>query len=269
MSSNEQKERWPMTTQQKACEERSVAALYKDDEVAESYIQQRFHWSWSRLLHNAQVAEVNRVIQTSQPRRVLEVAPGPARITTEVRGVTQGVMIEYSEEMLRLAKHRLTQAGCASVWDVRHGNAFELDQLQEHFDVAFTFRFIRHFQSEERARLYHGFRTCLHPHGLLVFDVVNEVMRDRLETQQPQKNPQELDVYDVTYSADAFRREMLEHGFEVVSMQPVLRHFLLQAWVSYKLDRRLGRWASRLVQALEAIPAAHSLEWIAVCRKMR
>src|SRR4029450_11663710 len=134
-----------MKTASKACAERSVAALYKDNEVAESYIQQRFQWSWSRLLHNTQVTEVNRVIRAYAPDRVLEVAPGPARLTTEIQGVKHGVMIEYSEEMLRLAKRRLALAGCANVWDVRHGNAFELGHLREQFDLSFTFRFIRHF----------------------------------------------------------------------------------------------------------------------------
>jgi hypothetical protein len=36
---------------QRASDEHSVASLYKNIEVAETYIQKRFSHSWSRLLH--------------------------------------------------------------------------------------------------------------------------------------------------------------------------------------------------------------------------
>jgi len=53
-----------MVPVEEACEEHSVAALYQDAEVA----------------------------------------PGLARLTTEIRGVTNGVLVEYSYEMLAEAK---------------------------------------------------------------------------------------------------------------------------------------------------------------------
>ena len=74
-----------------AYEEQHVASLYQDSAVAENYIQQRFTFSWGQLLHQKQVAEVNRIIRTSQPASILEVAPGPARLATELHGVRRGV----------------------------------------------------------------------------------------------------------------------------------------------------------------------------------
>src|SRR5213594_1107015 len=94
----------------RASDTQGVAALYQDVEVAESYIQKRFSHSWSRLLHQKQVAEVNRVLQSWQPASVLEIAPGPARIAADLRGIRWGLMLDSSAEMLALAKQRLTAA---------------------------------------------------------------------------------------------------------------------------------------------------------------
>lgn len=66
-----------------AREEQTVAALYKDTETAETYLQKRFKYSWSRLLHRKHVVEVNRVLAGVRPENILELAPGPARVATE------------------------------------------------------------------------------------------------------------------------------------------------------------------------------------------
>ncbi len=256
-----------MQHERSACEEQHVASLYQDSAVAENYIQQRFAFSWGQLLHQKQVAEVNRIIRTYQPASILEVAPGPARLATELHGVRRGVMLEYSEEMITLAKRRLEMAGQASRWDIRHGNAFELEHLQDQFDLLYTFRFIRHFHAADRERLYRGMRACLNPGGVLMFDVVNRVMREKLEAQNTQKSPDELDVYDVTYSQGEFGREMAAHGFAVLSLRPVIQQFFLQRWVSCTFDHRIRSLSLAMVQVCEVLPSQHPLEWIAVCRK--
>ena len=177
-----------MVPVEEACEEQSVAALYQDAEVAGTYVEQRFARSWTRLLHDKQVAQVNQAIETYQPELVMEVAPGPARLTTEIRGVTNGVLVEYSHEMLAEAKQRLEQAGVGSIWDVRHGNAFELKVQNIQCDFLYTFRFIRHFHEEDRTRIYQNIRTCLKPGGLLMFDVVNRTVREKRDARN-RNNP--------------------------------------------------------------------------------
>ena len=251
-----------------ACEERSVASLYQNTEVAETYVNKRFAFSWSQLLHETQAAQINRVIRESQPAMVVEVAPGPARLTTEVRGIRKGVLIEYSQEMLLQAKHRLEAAGLNSLWEVRHGNAFNLEEQQIQCNFLYTFRFLRHFKQEDRGRLYRGIHGCLKYHGLLMFDVVNRTVRQKLDAKRRSKPAGTLDVYDVTYSADEFNQEMDDHGFEVLSLVPVIRHFSFQSWISYTLDHRIGKSAHNLVRFLECLPSSTPLEWIALCRKM-
>jgi len=251
-----------------ACEEQSVAGLYQNTEVAETYVDKRFTLSWSQLLHETQAAQINRVIRESQPEMVVEVAPGPARLTTEIRGIRKGVLIEYSQEMLVQAKQRLGAAGLNSLWEVRHGNAFNLEEHPIQCNFLYTFRFIRHFKQEDRGRLYRGIHGCLKYHGLLMFDVVNRTVRQKLDAKRRSKSAGELDVYDATYSADEFNQEMDDHGFEVLSLVPVIRHFSFQSWISYTLDHRIGKRAHNLVRFLECLPSSTPLEWIALCRKM-
>lgn len=251
-----------------AMQESTVKALYQDTAVSEKYIQDRFTWAWSRHLHRTQVAALNALIGEHRFASILEVAPGPARLTTDLVGVQSGVMVEASEAMLSVARDRLKQRGLSAIWDVRHGNAFELDALGRTFDFAYTFRFIRHFEERDRRRLYAQLAGRLNLRGLLVFDVVNRPTREAVDRKYGGAPKTELPVYDVTYLESEFRAEMAANGFEVLSMKPVLRCFLLQAALSYKLQSRIPALADGLVKALEYVPAKNPLEWIAVCRKI-
>jgi 2-polyprenyl-3-methyl-5-hydroxy-6-metoxy-1,4-benzoquinol methylase len=257
-----------MASEHSARDEQSIAALYQDIEVAETYIRKRFSHAWSRLLHRKQVAEVNHVIHAWHPESVLEIAPGPGRITTELQGIRRGMLLEYSETMLALAQRRLATAGLTDVWELRHGDAFELDRLQCQFDFVYAFRFIRHFQQSDRVRLYHGIAACLSRQGLLMLDVVNRTVKQKLDAKQPSRPHGELDVYDETYSPETFRQEMQTHGFEVLRLVPVMTHFAPQSSISYRLDHRFPTVSDLLVCMLEKVPSTQPLEWVALCRKV-
>jgi ubiquinone/menaquinone biosynthesis C-methylase UbiE len=251
-----------------AQDEQSVRALYEDLQVAETYIRQRFGHPWGRLLHKKQVAEINKVIQKTRPETVLEIAPGPARLATELTGVSHGVMLDNSAAMLSLAKRRLQDAGRGHLWQVKQGNAFELQQLDQQFNFVFTFRFIRHFRLDERARLYGAIEACLRPEGLLMFDVVNKAIRDQVDARNPRKPDDELDVYDETYGPDSFRREIEQYGFKILYLTPVLNHFLIQSWISQRLGQRLTSVSSAFIHSIECVRSHQPLEWIALCQKV-
>ncbi len=280
------------TADHQARHESSVKTLYQDTKVAEDYIQDRFTWSWSRLLHDRQVRILNATIRKHGIRQALELAPGPARITTQVAGIERGVAVEASAEMLAVARRRIREKGLEKVWEFREGNAFDLSSVEETFGLVYTFRFIRHFADEERERLYREILSRLAPSGLLVFDVVNRPVTEELRanrharaSQTPQRgtgreesadrdtaktDPVEyrsLPVYDALYTEDEFRAEMDAFGFDVVSMRPILRHFDLQAWISYRGDKRLRPLSSLAVRFLEVMPGGAPLEWVAIVRK--
>ncbi len=256
-----------MTKTDSADKEESVSVLYQDTAVASSYIKQRFEFTWSELLHRTQVDVVNRCIASLAPQKVLEVAPGPARLTTDINGVSAGTLVEYSEQMLEVARQRLAEVGKEGNWTLLHGNAFELSQYGDGFDLLYTFRFIRHFDVEDRARLYRQMSEVMAPGGTLIFDVVGRAVRDALDAQAGKKPDENLDVYDARYSLGEFSGEMDEFDFDVVEMRPVLKHFGLQSNISYKLDRRIRGLAKALIGGLELLPSSAPLEWVAVCRK--
>lgn len=255
------------TTDQQARHESSVKTLYQDTKVAEDYIQDRFTWSWSRLLHDRQVRLLNASIRRHGAQAALELAPGPARLTTQVEGLERGVAVEASAEMLEVARRRIEEKGLDKVWDFREGNAFDLSSIEETFDLVYTFRFIRHFELEERKRLYREVSARLKPTGVLIFDVVHRAVAERQRAKRGSGDEEGLPVYDALYTEEEFRVEMDASGFEVVSMHPTLRHFELQVWISHRGDSRIRSLSNLLVRFLEMIPGPQPLEWVAVVRK--
>jgi SAM-dependent methyltransferase len=247
---------------------RSVAAIYESGAVAGSYLEKRMRFSWQRVLHERQVAVLNAAVSAHRPAHVLEVAPGPARLSVELKGITRGTMVENSAEMIAIARERLRSHGLEHLWTIEQGDAFDLGASlgDTRFDFAYTFRLIRHFREQERARLYAQLHGQLAPGGLLMFDVVNATVRARIDAAAP-KPADELPVYDADYSEQSFIDEMARNGFEVLSMTPVIRHFMVQAALSHKLDHRLPGLAPHLVRAVERIPSTQPLEWVALMRK--
>lgn len=249
-----------------AQKEESVKSLYQDDKVAENYIKERFSWAWSRLLHETQVRVLNQVLREHHLETALELAPGPARIAPDLRGLKSGLMVEASEPMIEVARRRLAAKGLDRIWEIRHGNAFDLASVERKFDFAFTFRFLRHFEDGDRQRLYREIAGRLNPSGWLVFDVVNRPVRERLDARQAPSQGA-LPVFDVTYTAEEFRREMAANGFEVVELHEVIRHIDVQSWLSCTVGPRSSWLAWNLVRLMEMVPTPNPLEWVAVCRK--
>ncbi|MBZ0266739.1 class I SAM-dependent methyltransferase [bacterium] len=249
-----------------ARDERAVKELYQDETVAKQYIDERLKHAWWRHLHEVQVGEINRVIADHAPADILEIAPGPARLAPDVRGVTKGLMVEASPQMIEVARSRLADAGLTNVWDIVEGNVFDLSPLERQFDFVFTFRLIRHFDAGERTRIYEQVASRLKPGGFFLFDMVNGVTRTRLDRKEGKGDG--LDVFDATYTgAEDIRMEMEASGFELVSLKNALNHFDLQSFLSYKLDDRFFSPVLSLVRMLDGIPATHPLEWVALFRK--
>jgi ubiquinone/menaquinone biosynthesis C-methylase UbiE len=257
-----------MTPNMAANSESSVASLYSNEAVAATYIQTRFSSPWGKLLHTSQVRQINHVIRDHQPHTIIEIAPGPARIAVDLTGVRHGLMLDSSEEMLKLAKHRLSSAGMESLWELHQHNAFDLESLHLQCDLLYSFRFIRHFDTSERARLYQAIYGSLMPRGLFMLDVVNRHVRQRLDLKYGLPSEHGLKVFDATYSPEEFRHELTPYGFEVLSLTPVLRCFEIQSRISYMMDHYLPTFANLIVRMLERVPLQHPLEWVALCQKL-
>jgi 16S rRNA A1518/A1519 N6-dimethyltransferase RsmA/KsgA/DIM1 with predicted DNA glycosylase/AP lyase activity len=80
--------------------EKAIQDSYASADVAANHVRQRFASDLYRLLHDREVAAVQRLIDQVQPERVLEIAPGPGRLTREMRPSGSLICLEYNEGMI-------------------------------------------------------------------------------------------------------------------------------------------------------------------------
>ncbi len=234
-----------------------IRGAYADTRTAEDYVDRRFTSAWGSLLHQVQVRVVNDTIRTYGVKRVLEIAPGPARLSREVSGFERGYLCEFNDSMLQVAKRRL--AGAASRWTMVRGDAFALPfTAAAKLDLVYSFRFIRHFETAVRASLYRQIHSVLRDGGLFVFDAVNlKIRRQQNET---------LPIFDATYELDELKQELVQHGFTPLSSTDVIRHMSWQQRIQILVGPRhdpLARW---MIRSLERVPG-EPLEWVMVCSK--
>lgn len=237
--------------------------------TAEEYVDRRFASTWGAVLHEAQIAVLNDAIGRHGIRRVLEIAPGPARLSHAVTGFDRGCLCDANASMLSVARRRLLQA-CQSgersptdgQWHLVQCDAFRLP-LAGTFDLIYTFRFLRHFRKQDRQALYGEIRSRLKVGGLFICDAVN------VEVSLPtrlREGDGSYPIYDELYRRDELVRELATEGFTVLSLTDLIRHFTLQGWLQVYVGPRSHRLAKGLIQLLEWIPGP-PLEWVVVCQK--
>jgi SAM-dependent methyltransferase len=237
--------------------ELEIQSAYRDVSVAERYVQKRFSDELNRLLHDRQVAAVQRAIDQLNAARVLEIAPGPGRITRHIQPRGSLVCLEYNEGMIERGR----QACDAAIQWVR-GNAFDLP-FAAGFDLVYSFRFLRHFHRADRDRLYAQIRRVLRPGGGFLFDAVNARVSRPLREAQPENYP----IYDKLYDLGELRQELTQAGFEPIRIKPVQKWYGCQYCSQVFLGPR-ANWMNRLIiRTLELLPRRQGLEWIVLCRR--
>jgi len=238
-----------------------IRDAYRDEQVADEYVERRFREPVGALLHARQVAYITRTLTGLKPRRVLELAPGPARLTTDVAPACgiRPVLIDASAQMLATARRRLGAGGTS--WPLVQGDAFRLP-FGSVFDCVYTFRLIRHFEQEDRSRLYAEIARVLRPGGTLIFDAVNEDVSAPIRRRDPAAHKH----YDALFRPDALRSELAAVGFSVVELHGVQRRYPLLAGLQVLVaprSRLLARSAMEVVDRTGGAP----LEWIVNCRR--
>jgi SAM-dependent methyltransferase len=235
-----------------------IRDAYKKQAIAASYFQTRFANELMGLLHGQQVDVVQRIFDQQRPFASLEVAPGPGRITRDLKPTGRLICLEYNSEMIREGK-----AACKNNAHWIRGDAFQLP-FQNEFQLVYTFRFIRHFQQADRQRLYAQIRNVLQPGGILILDAVNEKVSGPLREHDPASYP----IYDKLYRDPAeLTMELNEGGFDLVELLPVQRWYAMQYRAQVLLGPR-NRWLCRkVIRLLEQVRRGPSLEWIITCRR--
>jgi ubiquinone/menaquinone biosynthesis C-methylase UbiE len=236
---------------------------YRDRVVVGTYMQRRTGQPLNGVLHRSQVRFLNRLLATRRPRAVLEIACGPGRLTAEMQGVQLGVAIDASSGMLETAMQRLD--GSSSRWSFLRTDAFALPFRPEAFDAVYTLRFVRHFQLEDRQRLYAEVRRVLHPKGVFVVDALNR------EVSYPYRLKRGLEhykIYDVLYRQGEIEGELRAAGFRVAAIEGILKHSSLQRPLNRLRLLRMGRLATVLIGVLEHFPSRQPSTWMIVGQKI-
>ena len=238
--------------------EREIQDYYSDRDVARAYVENRFKSEVHLLLHDRQVAAVQELVDRDRPAWILEIAPGPGRLTRSIRPSGGRVCVEFNQSMIE--EGRAACSASTGFW-VR-GNGFQLP-FEQTFDLAHTFRFIRHFRPGDRERLYRELGRVLKPRAWLVFDAVNEHVSGPLR----QAHPDDFPIYDALYSERELRDELSAAGFESIELIPVQKYYRLQLASQTWIGPRAS-WLNRaIVRGLERSPRRDGLEWIVRCRR--
>jgi ubiquinone/menaquinone biosynthesis C-methylase UbiE len=236
-----------------------IREAYRSTEVAERYVANRFVEPLGALLHARQVATMRTVIRELRPDRVLEIAPGPARLTADLKHDLPkgGVVVDASLQMLAEARKRLDDR-----WKTVQGDAFSLP-FDGPFDLAYTFRLIRHFEATDRRRMYREIARVLRPGGMLVFDAVNEEVSEPLRRKQPRGHKH----YDALLSPDVLRAEVEASGFQVLSLNGVQHRYPTLHRIQCLVGPRSRMVARALMEVVDACGGGQPLEWTVVCRR--
>jgi len=242
---------------------RDLKRYYQDQTVVGRYMERRTAQPLNGLLHRRQVAFLNQVVAARAPQTVLEIACGPGRLTTALRGVRFGVAVDSSQPMLETAHRRLN--GASEQWAFLRTDAFVLPFRSETFDAVYTLRFVRHFQVSDRQRLYAEIRRVLRPGGLLVLDALN---RDVSLPDRMRRGLDHYQIYDVLYRRHELEAELHDAGFRVAAVEGMLKHFPLQRRLNRLRRLRMDGLARRLIAWLERLPGNRPSTWMLLCEKL-
>jgi ubiquinone/menaquinone biosynthesis C-methylase UbiE len=236
---------------------------YQDDRVAREYVGRRFVSPLGAMLHARQTRVVQQLIRDHAIQQAAEIAPGPARVTVDIAPLLQRVtLVDASSQMLQEARRNLAQRGTAARTTFVQGDAFQLP-FKAQFDLVYTFRLIRHFQREDREKLYRQIAAILSSQGWLVFDAVNELVSAPLRARA---QPGEYEHFDALLRPDGLREELRASGFNLISLTGVQRRYAALVKCQIYLAPRSRLLARAAMEVLDRL-GGEPLEWIVVCRR--
>lgn len=239
-----------------------ITGYYKDKTVAAEYTQKRFSEPIFRVEHKRQVEILNSIIKRYHCKKILEIAPGPARLTRDI-DAADGTAMDSSEEMLKLAKKAMGKR--LKNWNFVKGDAFNLKFKEHSFDMVFTFRFLFHFKAPKRKEFYGQVRRVLLDKGIFAFEALN------LKKVKPVRKfvgEKKYNIFSEMFDRDKLCAELRENGFQVIKMFPHISHFWTEMLVSRVFSMiKLGRLAEMLITLMEKINSRNPYEWVVLCQK--
>jgi len=237
-----------------------LQAFYQDRDVVGWYLKRRTAQPLNGVLHRGQVNFVNRVLAERRPTRVLEIAPGPARLTAELEYAGRGLAVDASPQMLSVARDRLRDR--PGEWLMTRGDAFALPVAAHSVDLVYTTKFIRHFQRADRHALYEQIHRVLRGDGAFIMDAQNRAVS---LPHREKKGLERYPIYDALYDLPELIAELTEERFHVVRVGGLVRHFAVQSRLNRLRHLKLTALASALVRAVERLPSRAPSTWMVLC----
>jgi len=232
-----------------------IKEYYESECIARDYEKSRFIDGVGHLIHENQVRIIKYYVSKVKGDKIMEIAPGPARITSEIK-VRSGIAIENSPEMLKIANNKRLKN-----WRFKKGDAFNLD-LRKQFNLIYTLRFVRHFKLEDRKKIYKQVYDHLISEGYFIFEAPNQIIEiPWRKLVGIHKYP----IYDKFWSKKELIKEMEYSGFGVVTLKNSINLFFLQEPISKIL--LFLKFKIGIVKFLEKINIGIPLEWIVICKK--
>lgn len=240
----------------------AIRDAYRNDETASRYVRERFEHPIGALLHRRQASILKKLLSEVRPRRVLEIAPGPGRLSAEAVSAVHGTLVlaDASRSMLQNAKQVL--AGRRQSARFVEADGFDLPFPNASFDLVYTFRFIRHFEFSSRLRLYQEIARVLVPGGFVVFDGVNEVVSSRLRREASHG---EYEHYDALFTLENLKAELGDANFDVISHIGVQHRYPLLRQIQMLVGPRSRRLAGGLMELVDR-SGGEPLEWVMTSR---
>ena len=245
-----------------------VAQYYQQTSIAENYITKRFTEPLNKIEHQQQIKIINQIIRQYQPKIILEFAPGPARLTTDLitPETTTGISIDASDEMLNLAKTRMHEHHPNKSWTFLKADILNSSlPLSKPAHLLFTIRFLLHFHKNDRKKIYTQAHKHLTKDGILIFECMNKTIVNPLRLLLGKSR---YIVYDKLYTKKELITELEENNFKLIKLYPVLNHFYTQSLLSrpFKLLNQ-HHHAEKIISLFEKIPSTQPYEWVVLAQK--
>jgi len=240
------------------------SGVYKKHTTVDNYFSKRFGGPMAHASHLQEITLINKILRSIPPTgKILEIAPGPARLSTMIsyEGVKMG--IDRSREMLEVARERLQGKN----WCLIEGDAFLTPFPRDSFNIVMMFRFFRHFYLQDRESLLTEVRRISKKGGFLVFEALNNNMPPLARRYM---RIGQSEVYDELWNWDELKEELNNFGWEVVAVWPILSHFKISYLID-KLFSPFGRTSIigvKLINLMDKISTKDAYQWDVLCRKI-
>lgn len=194
----------------------NIKSYYEQQSIAENYNADRFEQFPMNLYNAFEKKAVNIIIQKEfegKQLSLLDIATGDGRILGELTRYGEVTALDNSHEMLKIVQSKFSDSNVNLI----QGDYLE-DELQNKYDVITTFRYIRHFQYEERKKIYSRIKNNLKDDGLFIFDVPNIEVELKLREIDKWSN---FNIYDVFWTKESIKEELEMNGFKIKYIIPV------------------------------------------------